>query len=202
MSKPRKKNTAKGKKKKNLKDPPAEDLFPDWPPQSLRTSKSVLEEFSSPAKRSDISRLDPSQRKSGRTVNSPPAPVDRTPDNFEINSSDSLPSNESQDDTGKQANDYLSALSGSSPGGSSIGPTCSEDSKHLYKYTSSGDKSCSPFYQDATPKHLAEYNKESPGSLSSTDLKYSSKSVSPFDQESPPKHPGKFYLLSQLPILT
>jgi hypothetical protein len=28
--------TAKGKKKKNLKNPPAEDLFPDdWPSQSL-----------------------------------------------------------------------------------------------------------------------------------------------------------------------
>jgi hypothetical protein len=131
MSKPRKKKTAKDKKKKNLKDPPAEDLFPsDWPPQSLRTRKIVLGEFSSPAKRSDISRLDLLQRKSGGTVNSPPTPVDTTPDNSEINSSDSLLSNENQDDTGKQANDYLSALSGSSPGGSSIGPNCSEDLKY------------------------------------------------------------------------
>jgi hypothetical protein len=32
----RKKKTAKGKKKKNLKDPPADNLFPDnWPPLSL-----------------------------------------------------------------------------------------------------------------------------------------------------------------------
>jgi hypothetical protein len=39
---PRKKKTAEDNKKKNLKDPPAEDPFPDWPPPSLQPSK-VLE---------------------------------------------------------------------------------------------------------------------------------------------------------------
>jgi hypothetical protein len=123
---PRKKKTAKDKKKKNLKDPPAEDLFTaNWPPLSLQTSK-VLEKVSPSATSSDISRLNLLQRKSGRTINSPPTPVDTTPNNSEINSSDSLPSNENQDNTGKQAKDYLS-VSGSSPGKSSIGRTCSED---------------------------------------------------------------------------
>jgi hypothetical protein len=99
--------------------------------------KSVLEELSSPAKRSDISRLDQLQRKSGGTVNSTPTPIDTTPNNSEIKNSDSLPSNENKDDTGKQANDYLSAQSGSSPGGSSIGSNRSEDSKYSHKYPSS-----------------------------------------------------------------
>jgi hypothetical protein len=187
---PRKKKTAKDKKKKNLKDPPADDLFPDnWPPLSLQTSL-VLEEVSSPATNIDISRLNLLQRKSGGTVNSPPTPVDTTPNNSEIKSSYSLTSNENKHDTGKQANDYLSALSGSSPGGSSIGRTHSEDLKYSYKYLSSGDESNNTFDQDTTPKHLKEDNKKSPGSLSSTGSKYSSKSVSPFDQESAPKHPG------------
>jgi hypothetical protein len=131
------------------------------------------------------------QRKSGGTVNIPPTPVDTTPNNSEINSSDSLPSNKNQDDTGQQANDYSSAIGGSSLGGSSIGPNRSEDSKYLYKYPSSGDESCNPFDQEATPIYLAEDNKKSPGSLSLADSKYSSKSVSPFDQESTPKHPRK-----------
>jgi hypothetical protein len=138
------------------------------------------------------------QRKSGRTVNSPTTSVDTTPNNSEINSSDCLPSNENQDNTVKQVKDDLSALSGSSPGESSIGRTCSEDSKYSYKYPSSGDKSCNPFYQDATPKHPAEDNKKSPGSLSSTDSKYSSKSVSPFDQESTPMHPVKVLPLKRV----
>jgi hypothetical protein len=138
------------------------------------------------------------QRKSGRTVDSPPTPVDKTPNNSEINSSDSLPSNEDQDNTGRQAKDYLSALSGSSPGKSSIGRTCSGDSKYSYKYTSSGDESCNPFYHDATQKHPAEDNKKNPGSLSSTDPRYSSKSVSPFDQESTPKHPAKVLPLKRV----
>jgi hypothetical protein len=102
------------------------------------------------------------QRKSGGTVNSPPTPVDTTPNNSEVKSSIILTSNENKDDTGEQVNDYLSALSGSSPGGSSIGRTRSEDSKYSYKYLSIGDESNNPFDQDATPKHLAEDNKKSP----------------------------------------
>jgi hypothetical protein len=129
---PRKKKTAKDNNKKNLKDPPAEDPFPDWPPPSLQPSK-VLEKVSHPATSSDISQLHLLQSKSGRTVDSPPTPVDKTPNNSGINSSDSSPSNENQDNTGRQAKDYLSALSGSSPGESSIGRTRSEDSKYLYK---------------------------------------------------------------------
>jgi hypothetical protein len=39
---PRKKKTAKDKKKKNLKVPPADDLCTaNWPPLSLQTSKST-----------------------------------------------------------------------------------------------------------------------------------------------------------------
>jgi hypothetical protein len=128
------------------------------------------------------------QRKSGKTVNTP---VDTASDNSEINSSDSLPSNKNQDDTEKQADNYLSALSGSSPVGSSIEGAHSEDLKYSWKYSSSGDKSCNPFDQEATPSHLAEDNKKSPGSIISTDSKYSSKSASPFDQESTPRHPGE-----------
>jgi hypothetical protein len=138
------------------------------------------------------------QRKSGGTVNSLPAPVDTTLNNSEIKSNDSLTSSENKDNKGKQANNYLSALSGSSPGGSTIECTRSEDLKYSYKYPSDGDKSFNPFYHNATPKHLAEDNKKSPGSLSSTDLKYSSKSVSPFDQESTPKHPAKVLPLKQV----
>jgi hypothetical protein len=131
------------------------------------------------------------QRKSGGTANSSTTPVDTILNNSEIKSSDSLTSSESKDDTGKQAKDYLSALSGSSPDRSTVERTRSEDLKYSYKYPSSGDESCNPFYQDATPQHPTEDNKKSPGSLSSTDSKYSSKSVSPFDQESTPKHPAK-----------
>jgi hypothetical protein len=82
---PRKKKTAnKDKKKKNLKDPPADDLFTaNWPPLRLQPSK-VFEKFSHPAQISDISRLNLLQRKSGRTVNSPPTPVDTTLNNSEI----------------------------------------------------------------------------------------------------------------------
>jgi hypothetical protein len=160
------------------------------PPLSLQPSK-VLEKVSPPATSSDISQLYVLQRKPGGTVNSPTTPVDTTPNNSEIYSSDSLPSNENQDNMVKQVKDYLSALRGSSPSESSIGHTRSEDLKYSYKYPSSGDESCNPFYHDATQKHPAEDNKESPVSLSSTDLKFSSKSVSPFDQESTPKHPAK-----------
>jgi hypothetical protein len=39
---PRKKKTAKDNKKKNLKDPPAEDFFTaDWPALSLQSSKAL-----------------------------------------------------------------------------------------------------------------------------------------------------------------
>jgi hypothetical protein len=138
-----------------------------------------------------MSRLNLLQRKSGRTVHSTPTPVDTTLNNSETKSSDSLTSSKDKDKKGKQVTGYLSALSGSSPDGSTIERTRSEDSKYSYKYPSSGDESCNPFYQDATDKHPAEDNKKSPGSLSSTDSKYSSKSVSPFDQESTPKHPSK-----------
>jgi hypothetical protein len=81
---PRKKKTAKDKKKKNLKDPPAEDLFTeDWPSLSLRSSKA-LEKVSHPATSRDISRLNLLQRKSGGTINSTPTPVDTTLNNSEI----------------------------------------------------------------------------------------------------------------------
>jgi hypothetical protein len=83
---PRKKKTAKDKKKKNLKDPPAEDLFTaNWPALSLRSGKA-LEKISHPATSSDISRLHLLQRKSGRTVDSPPTPVDKTPKTTNIGS--------------------------------------------------------------------------------------------------------------------
>jgi hypothetical protein len=52
----RRKKTAEDNKKKNLKDPPAEDPFPDWPPPSLQPSK-VLEKVSPPVTSSDISQL-------------------------------------------------------------------------------------------------------------------------------------------------
>jgi hypothetical protein len=127
---PRKKETAKDKKRENIKDPPADDLFTaNCPPLSLQTSK-VFEKVLPPATSSDISRLNLLQRKSGKTVNSPPTPVETTPNNSEINSSDSVPSNKNQDGTGKQAKYHLSALSGSSPGEPSIGRTRSEDSKY------------------------------------------------------------------------
>jgi hypothetical protein len=116
---PKKKKTAKDKKKKNLKDPPAENLFtPDWPPPSLRSSKT-LEKVSHPTISSDASRLTLLQRESGGTVNSTPTPVDTTFNNSEIKSSDSLTSSEDKDNKGKLAN-YLSALSGSSPNGSTV----------------------------------------------------------------------------------
>jgi hypothetical protein len=102
------------------------------------------------------------QRKSGGTVDSPPTLVDTVPNNSEIKSSDSLTSNENKDGKRKQANNYLSVLSGSCPGGSSIERTRSEDSKYLYKYPSSGDESCNPFDQEAIPSHLADDNKKSP----------------------------------------
>jgi hypothetical protein len=167
----RKKKSAKDKKKKNLKDPPAEDPFPDnWPPPSLRTSKA--KKVSHPAKSSDISRLNLLQRKKGGTVNSTPAPVDTTLNNSEIKSSDSLTSSKNTDKKGK-VTDYLSALSGSSPDGSTVERIRSEtDSRYSYKYQSNGDESCIPFYQDAIPKHLADDNKKSPRSQSSTDSKH------------------------------
>jgi hypothetical protein len=94
------------------------------------------------------------QRESGGTVNSTPAPVDSTFNNFEIKSSDSLTSSKDKDNKGKLSN-YLSALSGSSPGGSTVERSRSEsDSKYSYKYPSSRDESSIPFFQpfqDATP---------------------------------------------------
>jgi hypothetical protein len=55
---PKKKKTAKDtkiKKEKNLKEPPAENLFtPDWTTPSLRSSKT-LEKVSHPATSSDTS---------------------------------------------------------------------------------------------------------------------------------------------------
>jgi hypothetical protein len=156
---PKKKKTAKDrkiKKEKNLKDPPAEDLFTaDWPAISLRSNKT-LEKVSHPATISDdTSRLTLLQGESGGTANSPPTPVDKTPNNSEIKSSDSLTSSENKDNKGKLAN-YLSAVSGSSPNGSTVECNCSEtDSNYSYKYPSSGDESFIPFNQDDTSKLLA-----------------------------------------------
>jgi hypothetical protein len=91
--------------KKNLKDPPVDNLFTaNWLPLSLQTSK-VLEKVSPPATSSDIPRLNLLQRKSGGTVNSLPTPVDTTLNNSEIKSSDSLTSSENKDEKGKQAKD-------------------------------------------------------------------------------------------------
>jgi hypothetical protein len=149
---PKKKKTAKDKKKKNLKDPPTENLFtPDWSALSLRSSKT-LEKVSHPVTSSDTSRLDLLQRESGGTVNSTPTPVDTTFNNSEIKSSDSLTSSENKDNKGKLAN-YLSALSGSSPNGSTVERNRSEtDSKYTYKYPSSRDEFIIPFDQVAAPK--------------------------------------------------
>jgi hypothetical protein len=94
------------------------------------------------------------QRESGGTVNSTPTPVDTTFNNSEIKSSDSLTPNEDKDNKGK-LDGHFSALSGSSPGGSTVERTRSEtDLKYSYKYPSSGDKSF-PFSQDDTSKVLA-----------------------------------------------
>jgi hypothetical protein len=155
---PKKKKAAKDKKikkEKDLKDPPAEDLFTaDWPALSLRPSKT-FEKVSHPARRSDTSRLTLLQGESGGTVNSTPTPVDTTFNNSEIKSSDSLTSSENKDNKGKLAN-YFSALSGSSPGGSTVERNLSEtDSKYSYKYPSSGDESLIPFDQEDTSKFLA-----------------------------------------------
>jgi hypothetical protein len=140
---PKKKKAVKDKKikkEKNLKDPPSKDLFTaDWPSLSLRSSKT-LEKVSHPATSSDISRLTQLQRESGGTVNSTPTPVDTTFNNSEINSSDSLTPSENKDNKGK-LDEHLSALSGSSPGGSTVECTRSEtDSKYSYKY---------PYIQDS-----------------------------------------------------
>jgi hypothetical protein len=133
---PKKKKAAKDKKKKNLKVPPAENLFtPDWPAPSLRSSKT-LEKASHPATSSDTSRLTLLQGESGGTVNSTPPPVDTTFNNSEIKSSDSLKSSKNKDNKGKLAN-YLRALSGSSPVGSTVERNRSEtDSKYSYDYPS------------------------------------------------------------------
>jgi hypothetical protein len=132
----KKKKAAKDKKikkEKKLKNPPSEDLFTvDWPSLSLR-SRKTLEKVSHPATSSDTSRLTLLQRESGGTVNSTPTPVDNTFNNSEIKSSDSLTPNEDKDNKGK-LNEHLSALSGSSPGGSTVERTRSEtDSKYSYK---------------------------------------------------------------------
>jgi hypothetical protein len=92
------------------------------------------------------------QRKSGGAGNSTPTPVDTILNKPEINSSDRLTSSENKDKKGKLANN-LSALRGSSPDGSTIERTRSEDLKYSYKYPSSGDESFNSFFQDATPKH-------------------------------------------------
>jgi hypothetical protein len=95
------------------------------------------------------------QGESGGTVNSAPTPVDTTFNNSEIKSSDSLTSSKNKDNKGKLAY-YLSALSGSSPDGSTFERNRSEtDLKYSYKYPSSGDKSLIPFDQDDTSKLLA-----------------------------------------------
>jgi hypothetical protein len=95
------------------------------------------------------------QRESGGTVNSTPTPVDTTFNNSEIKSSDSVTPSEYKDNKGK-LNDHLSALSGSSPGESTVERTRSEtDSKYSQKYPSSGDESLIPFDQDETSKILA-----------------------------------------------
>jgi hypothetical protein len=92
---PKKKKTAKDKKKKNHKDPPAENLFTsDWPARRLQSSKT-LEKVSHSATSSDTSRLTLLQRGSGGTVNSTPTPVDTTFNNSEIKSSDNLTSSDS-----------------------------------------------------------------------------------------------------------
>jgi hypothetical protein len=94
------------------------------------------------------------QRESGGTVKSTPTPVDSTFTNFEIKSSDSLTSSEDKDNKGKLGN-YLSAVSGSSPGGSTVErPRSESDSKYSYKYPSSGDEPY-PFTQADTSKVLA-----------------------------------------------
>jgi hypothetical protein len=155
---PKKKKAAKDrkiKKEKNLKDPPSEDLFTaDWPALSLRSSKT-LEKVSHPATSSDTSLLTLLQGESGGTINSTPTPVDTTSNNSEIKSSDSLTPSEDKDYKGK-LDGHLSALSGSSPGGSTVERTRSEkDLKYSYKYPSSGDKFLIPFDQDDTSKILA-----------------------------------------------
>jgi hypothetical protein len=74
--------------------------------------------------------------------------------NSKIKSSDSFTPSEDKDNKGK-LDVHLSALSGSSPGGSTVERTRSEtDSKYSYKYPSSGDESF-PFTQDDTSKVLA-----------------------------------------------
>jgi hypothetical protein len=66
----------------------------------------------------------------------------------------SLAPNKDKDNKGK-LDAYLSALSGSSPGGSTVERTRSEtDLKYSYKYPSSRDESF-PFGQDDTSKILA-----------------------------------------------
>jgi hypothetical protein len=154
---PKKKKAAKDKKikkEKTLKDPPFKDLCTaDWPSLSLRSSKK-LEKVSHPATSSDTSQLTLLQRESGGTVNSTPTPVDTTFNNSEIKSSDSLTPSKDKNNKGK-LDDHLSALSGSSPGGSTVERTHSEtDSKYSYKYLSSGDESLIPFDQDDTSKIL------------------------------------------------
>jgi hypothetical protein len=94
------------------------------------------------------------QRESGGTVNSTPTPVDTTFNNSEIKSSDSLTSSEDKDNKGKLTK-HLSALSGSSPDGSTVERRSESDSKYSWKYPSSGDESLIPFDQDDTSKLLA-----------------------------------------------
>jgi hypothetical protein len=154
----KKKKTAKDKKikkEKNLKDSPAENLFTaDWLALSLWSNKT-LGKVSHPATSSDISRLTLLQGESGGTVNSTPTPVDTTFINSEIKSSDSSTTSENKDNKGKLAN-YLSAVSGSSPDGSTAERNRSEtDSKYSCKYPSSGDQSLIPFDQDDTSMLLA-----------------------------------------------
>jgi hypothetical protein len=107
-----------------------------------------------PATSSDTSRLTLLQGESGGTVNSTPTPVDTAFNNSEIESSDSLTPNEDKDNKGK-LDDHFSALSGSSPNGSTVERRSKTDSKYSWKYPSSGDESLIPFDQDDTSKLLA-----------------------------------------------
>jgi hypothetical protein len=141
------------------------------------------------------------QGESGGTVNSTPTPINTTFNNSEIKSSDSSTSSENKDNKGKLAN-YLSALSGSSPGGSTVERTRSEtDSKYSYKYPSLANY-LSALGGSSTDGSTVERNR------SETDSKYSWKypssgdeSIIPFDQVATPKLLARILPLSSaLPL--
>jgi hypothetical protein len=184
MSKPSPKPSSTDKKKK-AKDPPNEQLqisnsF-NWLTRK-RLNTSILEAFSSPAKASNLSRLEPLPRRPRTVRLRPTTPVDTNPNNSEINNSDSLPSTKNQDDNRTQVEGNTSALSGYSPGGSSIARKSSEDLKY-------SDISSNPFGYPSTARHQAIDNNENNflGEQSSTTP--STDSISPFDQESALPHP-------------